>query len=393
MREYETKSKKGNPSDQASISGNNASMIKKEAAQLQHIADDHIEKTHPVQKKANNTGLPDKLKSGIENLSGYSMDDVKVHRNSSKPAQLQAHAYAQGNQIHLASGQEKHLPHEAWHVVQQKQGRVKPTLQMKGKVAINDDAGLEKEADVMGAKALQHHEYSENTSASTQLMSDASQDAPLQLMTAIEAHSLLQNRFAIRSAYTADNLDGASFALVPTNYEVFSNAETSTTTFYDQIRASCQFIVDRATDDGYFLLLKNKSPGMGGGYPDSGTLDKYNSAIGSEVLLAIKIKGHSADSLFQTVIGNITMIKNLTPDSVQEQDDLDIPGLRQMSPEEIIESEMREIEERGRGIQEIEAGMEDINRLSRIQALLIGGGALEEGDLLFLQRIREELGR
>jgi hypothetical protein len=66
---------------------------------------------------------------------------------------LQSHAYAQGTDIHLASGQEKHLPHEAWHVVQQKQGRVKPTLQMKGAVNINDDAGLEKEADVMGAKA------------------------------------------------------------------------------------------------------------------------------------------------------------------------------------------------------------------------------------------------
>ncbi|GAA4274035.1 DUF4157 domain-containing protein [Aquimarina gracilis] len=107
----------------------------------------------PIQQK-NNTGLPDKFKSSIENLSGYSMDDVKVHYNSSKPAQLQAHAYAQGTDIHLAPGQEKHLPHEAWHVVQQKQGRVKPTRQLKSKVNINDDAGLEKEADVMGAKVL-----------------------------------------------------------------------------------------------------------------------------------------------------------------------------------------------------------------------------------------------
>lgn len=109
----------------------------------------------PVQRQENKTGLPDNLKSGIENLSGYSMDDVKVHRNSDKPAQLNAHAYAQGTDIHLGAGQEKHLPHEAWHVVQQKQGRVKPTMQMKGKVAINDDSGLEREADVMGAKALQ----------------------------------------------------------------------------------------------------------------------------------------------------------------------------------------------------------------------------------------------
>ena len=110
----------------------------------------------PLQRKANHTGLPDHLKSGIENLSGYSMDDVKVHYNSNKPAQLQANAYAQGTDIHLATGQEKHLPHEAWHVVQQKQGRVKPTVQFQGKIAVNDDAGLEKEADVMGAKALSY---------------------------------------------------------------------------------------------------------------------------------------------------------------------------------------------------------------------------------------------
>ncbi|MES2557497.1 MAG: DUF4157 domain-containing protein [Bacteroidota bacterium] len=121
-----------------------------------------------VQRQANTTGMPDNLKSGIENLSGYSMNDVKVHYNSDKPAQLNAHAYAQGTQIHLAAGQEKHLPHEAWHVVQQKQGRVKPTMQLKGKVAINDDVALEKEADVMGEKALQlkTNEYSIPTDSS-----------------------------------------------------------------------------------------------------------------------------------------------------------------------------------------------------------------------------------
>ena len=119
----------------------------------------------PVQREArseesqtprpNNTGLPDNLKSGIESLSGISMDHVKVHYNSSQPAQLNAHAYAQGSDIHVAPGQEQHLPHEAWHVVQQAQGRVKPTMQMKMGVPVNDDAGLEAEADVMGAKAAQ----------------------------------------------------------------------------------------------------------------------------------------------------------------------------------------------------------------------------------------------
>ncbi len=108
-----------------------------------------------VEARPNNTGLPDNLKSGIENLSGMSMDSVKVHYNSAQPAQLNALAYAQGSDIHVAPGQEQHLPHEAWHVVQQAQGRVKPTMQMKEGVPVNDDKGLEREADVMGKKALQ----------------------------------------------------------------------------------------------------------------------------------------------------------------------------------------------------------------------------------------------
>ena len=102
--------------------------------------------------RENNTGLPDNLKARIENLSGVALDNVKVHYNSAKPAQLQALAYTQGQNIHVGPGQEKHLPHEAWHVVQQHQGRVKPILQAEG-VAINDDAGLEHEADVMGTNA------------------------------------------------------------------------------------------------------------------------------------------------------------------------------------------------------------------------------------------------
>ncbi|MBE9062403.1 DUF4157 domain-containing protein [cf. Phormidesmis sp. LEGE 11477] len=131
---------------------------------LQEMANSFSAQQQPIQKKESNTGLPDNLKTGIENLSGYSMDDVKVHYNSGKPAQFQTHAYAQGADIHLASGQEKHLPHEAWHVVQQKQGRVKPTMQMKGDVKINDDVDLEKEADVMGLRSLSAINYASSSS-------------------------------------------------------------------------------------------------------------------------------------------------------------------------------------------------------------------------------------
>lgn len=103
--------------------------------------------------RPNNTGMPDNLKAGIESLSGFSMDDVRVHYNSSKPATVQALAYTQGTDIHVAPGQEKCLPHEAWHVAQQMAGRVSPTTNING-MPVNDNAALEHEADVMGEKAV-----------------------------------------------------------------------------------------------------------------------------------------------------------------------------------------------------------------------------------------------
>ncbi len=102
----------------------------------------------------NHTGMPDRLRSNIETLSGYSLKDVRVHYNSTQPTQLQALAYTQGTEIHIAPGQERYLPHEAWHVVQQKQGRVEPTRQLQG-LPVNDNEQLEKEADVMGEQAVQ----------------------------------------------------------------------------------------------------------------------------------------------------------------------------------------------------------------------------------------------
>ena len=95
----------------------------------------------------NRTGLPDRLKASVEARSGLSLDRVRVHSNSKQPAQLDAHAYARGADIHVAPGQDRYLAHEAWHVVQQAQGRVRPTAQMASGVRINDDPALEAEAD------------------------------------------------------------------------------------------------------------------------------------------------------------------------------------------------------------------------------------------------------
>jgi hypothetical protein len=103
--------------------------------------------------KPNRTGMPDRLKTGLESLSGYDLSSVRVHYNSPKPRQLGALAYTQGTNIHIGPGQQRHLPHESWHAVQQMQGRVQANKKING-MGLNDNAGLEREADVMGSKAL-----------------------------------------------------------------------------------------------------------------------------------------------------------------------------------------------------------------------------------------------
>nr|WP_198953180.1 DUF4157 domain-containing protein [Fibrobacter sp. UWB2] len=128
-------------------SAQNESLQRK--ADMANNATQHAEAPRP-----NNTGMPDNLKAGIESLSGFSMDNVRVHYNSSKPATVQALAYTQGTDIHVAPGQEKCLPHEAWHVAQQMAGRVSPTTNING-MPVNDNAALEHEADVMGENAVQ----------------------------------------------------------------------------------------------------------------------------------------------------------------------------------------------------------------------------------------------
>ncbi len=109
-----------------------------------------------VQRKAEGgaSGLPAPLASGIEALSGTDVSDVRVHYGSAAPAAVDALAHTQGSDIHVGPGQEQHLAHEAWHAVQQKQGRVQPTTNVGGQ-PVNDDPALETEADRMGAQALE----------------------------------------------------------------------------------------------------------------------------------------------------------------------------------------------------------------------------------------------
>lgn len=111
------------------------------------------EKPLPNQLQTDPTGgLPSLLQHGIERLSGVSMAGVRVHYNSAEPALVEAAAFARNGEIHLGPGMAHLLPHEAWHVAQQRQGRVSATTDINGQ-KVNDDDSMEQEAERMGQLA------------------------------------------------------------------------------------------------------------------------------------------------------------------------------------------------------------------------------------------------
>lgn len=110
----------------------------------------------PIQQKAEN-GLPGDINQKLESTLGMDFSGVNIHTNSDQATQMSALAYAQGNDVHFAPGQfkpntsegQKLIGHEFAHVVQQAEGRVKPTAEVNG-MPVNDNKGLEGEADKMG---------------------------------------------------------------------------------------------------------------------------------------------------------------------------------------------------------------------------------------------------
>ncbi|XXY47653.1 DUF4157 domain-containing protein [Sorangium sp. So ce269] len=104
--------------------------------------------------------MPAAVQQRMENAFAADFSDARVHPGSARATALGALAYTQGSDIHVAPGHwapetrrgQELLGHELAHVVQQRQGRVRATAQLKG-VALNDDPALEREADAMGARA------------------------------------------------------------------------------------------------------------------------------------------------------------------------------------------------------------------------------------------------
>ncbi|GAB4477635.1 MAG: hypothetical protein OHK0057_27590 [Thermoflexibacter sp.] len=115
-------------------------------------------------KKDSATGsgidLPAQLKTQMESSMNADFTGVKIHTNSSEAKQMGAKAFARGNNIHFAQGYynpdsqkgKEMLGHELAHILQQRQGKVKPTG-TSGGYAVNTDDSLENQADNIGKKA------------------------------------------------------------------------------------------------------------------------------------------------------------------------------------------------------------------------------------------------
>jgi hypothetical protein len=160
----------GNQAVQRMIANQNAPMQRAEPEEeLQMKADPNaIQRAAPeeeeLQMKADPNKMPKNVQSKMEGAFNSDFSNVKIHQGS-KASEVGALAYAQGNDIHFAPGQydpgsksgQELLGHELTHVVQQRQGEVKPTTQVNG-LAVNDDPGLENEADQMGKRAAEQPE-------------------------------------------------------------------------------------------------------------------------------------------------------------------------------------------------------------------------------------------
>ncbi|MGB1206180.1 MAG: eCIS core domain-containing protein [Chitinophagales bacterium] len=158
---------KANPLQKQEAEKEEEAQMKANPLQKQEAEEEEAQmKANPLQKQENKSstsnGLPTEVQMKMENSLGADFSNVNIHKDSKSATDVGALAYAQGNDVHFAPGQFKPntqagqelIGHELTHVVQQREGRVKPTTQAKG-LPVNDDKSLEKEADDMGKMAAQ----------------------------------------------------------------------------------------------------------------------------------------------------------------------------------------------------------------------------------------------
>jgi len=98
----------------------------------------------------------------MESAFNTDFSKVSIYKESQKALHLNALAFTQGENVHFAPGQfnpdsetgRNLIGHEFTHVMQQRRGAVKSTSVLGKGLNLNDDRGLEIEADNFGKKAV-----------------------------------------------------------------------------------------------------------------------------------------------------------------------------------------------------------------------------------------------
>jgi hypothetical protein len=152
------------PSTLQAKMGDEEELLQKKTLQRAKSSDDDdlIRQRKVDSSSVSSPAMPTYVQNKMENTFNADFSNVRIHPNSSKASSVGALAYTQGQDIHFAQGKfdpvsksgQELLGHELTHVVQQSAGKVSPTMELAG-MAINDDPGLEREADLMGRKAAQ----------------------------------------------------------------------------------------------------------------------------------------------------------------------------------------------------------------------------------------------
>ena len=139
-----------------------------EELQMKSEEEELQQKPNPTGSSSGNTQMPADVKQKMEGSFGTDFSGVNIHKDSGQANDIGALAYTQGSDIHFAPGQynpgsqkgQELLGHELTHVVQQREGRVKPDTEQPASAKatadnINTDPTLEKEADELGKQAAQ----------------------------------------------------------------------------------------------------------------------------------------------------------------------------------------------------------------------------------------------
>jgi hypothetical protein len=213
----------------------------------------------------NETGIPDLMKTQFENLSGFSFDDVRVHYNSGKPAQLQALAYTQGNNVYIAPGQGKHLEHELGHVVQQKAWKVPPEVYVSG-VGVNESPALEVQASLYAREAMSvTHSVGKSTAPSVAASSVAQKASNYEGI--LPRHELLGGEYMYKGARKTDF---TYHHIIPENFlnsisgliESLEKGQISSTQEYKDFKKKALDLRKDTRTKDTFMALNKRFPGV-----------------------------------------------------------------------------------------------------------------------------------